>query len=156
MQETNGFRYARESFSDVRDDIEVLIVKHWEEIALNKSKIKLNPDWDAYLSLHQSGQLGIYTARKDKKLVGYFIVVAAPNPHYKDHIFAVNDIIYLDPEYRKGFVVIRLIKFAENDLKALGVSVLAINTKVHKPFDSLMERLGFSLIERVYSKYIGE
>jgi GNAT superfamily N-acetyltransferase len=156
MQETNGFEYSRENFSDVRNDIEVLLEKHWEEIALNKSKIKLNPDWDTYLSLYEAGQLGIYTARKDKKLVGYFIVVAAPNPHYKDHIFAVNDIIYLDPEYRKGFVGVKLIKYAEKNLKELGVSVLAINTKVHKPFDSLMERLGFSLIERVYSKYIGE
>jgi len=36
------------------------------------------------------------------------------------------------------------------------VSVLNINTKTHKPFDSLMEYLGFNLIERVYSKYIGD
>jgi GNAT superfamily N-acetyltransferase len=156
MQETNGFKYARENLSSILGEVEALLEKHWEEIALNKEKIKLNPDWDAYASLDQAGQLGIYTARKDTKLVGYFIVVAAPNPHYKDHIFAVNDVIYLDPDYRKGFVGIKLIKFAEKDLKSLGVSVLAINTKVHRPFDSLMERLGFKLIERVYSKYIGE
>jgi hypothetical protein len=34
--------------------------------------------------------------------------------------------------------------------------VLTINTKVHKPFDSLLERIGFSLKERVYAKYLGE
>jgi hypothetical protein len=49
-----------------------------------------------------------------------------------------------------------LIQYAEQDLKKLGVSVLTINTKVHRPFDSLMERMGFSLKERVYSKYLGE
>jgi GNAT superfamily N-acetyltransferase len=156
MLETNGFKYAREDLSSFKEEAQVLLKEHWEEIALNKTKVKLNPDWDAYEALYLSGQLGIYTARKDSKLVGYFAVIAAPNPHYKDHIFAVNDVIYLSPEHRKGFVGAKLIKFAEKDLKELGVSVLVINTKVHKPFDSLMEHLGFGLIERVYSKYIGE
>jgi GNAT superfamily N-acetyltransferase len=156
MLKTNGFKYAREDLSSVKEEAQSLIKNHWEEIAVNKTKIKLNPDWDVYETLHQAKQLGIYTARKDGILVGYFVVVASPNPHYKDHIFAVNDILYLSPEHRKGFVGAKLIKFAEKELKELGVSVLVINTKVHKPFDSLMERLGFGLIERVYSKYIGE
>lgn len=156
MLGTNAFKYAREDLSLVKEEAQTLLKNHWEEIALNKTKIKLNPDWEVYNSLYQSGQLGIYTARKEEKLVGYFVVIATPNPHYKDHIFAVNDILYLAPEHRKGFVGAKLIKFAEKDLKELGVSVLTINTKVHKPFDSLMEHLGFGLIERVYSKYIGE
>jgi GNAT superfamily N-acetyltransferase len=67
-------------------------------------------------------------------------------------LFAVNDVIYLEPEYRKGMTGFRLIKAAEKWLKDDGVSVLSINTKVHKPFDLLLERLGFNLIERVYSK----
>ena len=33
-----------------------------------------------------------------------------------------------------------------------GVSLLNINTKVHIPFDSLLNRMGFDLIERIYSK----
>jgi GNAT superfamily N-acetyltransferase len=156
MQVTNGIKYAREDLYEVKDEAAHLLEKHWEEIALNKEKIKLNPDWNAYDAMYKSGQLGIYTARKNGKLIGYFVVVATPSLHYKDHLFAVNDIIYLDPEHRKGFVGIKLIKFAEEDLKKFGVSVFTINTKVHKPFDSLMERLGFNLIERVYSKYIGE
>jgi hypothetical protein len=50
---------------------------------------------------------------------------------------------------------IKLIKFAEKCLSEDGVSVMTINTKIHKPFDLILERLGFKCIERVYSKYLG-
>lgn len=156
MQSIQDIKYQREDLYKIKDEISNLIQDHWEEIALNKEKIKLNPDWSAYSALYEAGKLGIYTARKNEKLIGYFVVIANSNPHYKDHLFAVNDIIYLAPEHRKGFVGVKLIKYAEKDLKKFGVSVFTINTKVHKPFDSVLERLGFNLIERVYSKYIGE
>lgn len=148
-------KYQQEFLYTVEDDAKPLLEKHWEEIAVNKDKIKLNPDWDAYRELEAQGKLKIFTAREGENLVGYFVVVVTTNLHYKDHLFATNDIIYLAPEYRKGFVGIRLIRFAEKCLKEDKVSVLVVNTKVHKPFDPVLERLGFNLTERVYSKYLG-
>ena len=145
-------KFQQEFLYTVRVDIQRLLEMHWEEIALNKDYIKLNPDWDAYEDLEQCGRLKIFTARSDDKLVGYFVVLVGTNIHYKDHLFASNDVIYLDPEYRKGMTGIKLIKAAEKWLKDDGVSVLVINTKVHRPFDSVLERLGFNLIERAYSK----
>mgnify|MGYP003674087309 FL=1 len=147
--------YQQEFLSQVQSDIEPLIELHWEEIALNQDKIKLNPDWDAYHNLEAEGKLKIFTARDSDSLVGYFVVILGINIHYKDHLFASNDIIYLHKDYRKGFAGIRLIKFAEKYLKEDGVSVLLINTKTHKPFDKVLERLKFKPIERVYSKFIG-
>ena len=149
-------KYQQEFLSSVRGEIEPLLNSHWEEIALNKEKIKLNPDWDAYQSLEDQGKLKIFTARDDGQLVGYFVVIVGTNIHYKDHLFASNDIIYLSPNHRKGFTGIKLIKFAEKCLKTDGISVLTINTKVHQPFDKLMDFLKFRKIERVYSKYLGE
>ena len=149
-------KYQQEFLSGVRGEIEPLLNSHWEEIALNKEKIKLNPDWDAYESFEYQDKLKIFTARDEGQLVGYFVVIVGTNIHYKDHLFASNDIIYLSPEHRKGFTGIRLIKFAEKCLKQDGISVLTINTKVHQPFDKLMDFLKFRKIERVYSKYLGE
>jgi GNAT superfamily N-acetyltransferase len=149
-------KYQQEFLSGVRGEIEPLLNSHWEEIALNKEKIKLNPDWDAYESFEHQGKLKIFTARDEGQLVGYFVVIVGTNIHYKDHLFASNDIIYLSPNHRKGFTGIKLIKFAEKCLKNDGVSVLTINTKVHQPFDKLMDFLKFRKIERVYSKYLGE
>ena len=149
-------KYQQEFLATVENDIRPLIQRHWEDIALNKDKIKLNPDWDAYHTLEQAGALKAFTAREDGKLVGYFVVIIQYNLHYKDHLFASNDIIFLHPDYRKGRTGIKLIQFAEKCLKEDGVSVLSINTKVHKPFDKLMQFLGFNLVERIYSKYIGD
>lgn len=148
--------YQQEFLSTARPDAQELLKDHWEEIALNKEKIALNPDWEAYEKLEDDGKLKVFTARDNNKLIGYFVVIVGVNPHYKDHLFAINDIIYLDKDYRKGFTGIKIIKFAEKCLKEDGVSVLSINTKVHKPFDRVMVYLGFRPIERVYSKYIGD
>ena len=150
------FKYQIEDFEAVRHQMDDLIRAHWEEVALNQDKIPLDPDWSFYEALWNAGLLGIYTVRLEGKLVGYFVVVAKPHPHYKQNVFASNDIIYLSPEYRKSSVGAGLISFAENDLKERGVSVLVVNTKVHRPFDPLLERLGFNKIEHTYSKYIGD
>lgn len=146
--------YQQESLVTVKADIIPLLEKHWEEVALNKEKIKLNPDWDAYANLEDAGVLKIFTARADGKLIGYFVVFVKSHIHYKDHLFCYNDVIFVDEEYRKGFTSPRLIKFAEKCLKADGVEVMIVNTKRHKPFDSLLVWLGYKHIENLYSKVL--
>lgn len=143
--------FALESLAKVRREIEPLLEEHWKEIALNKDKIKLNPDWRAYADLDSIHALRIYTARKDGKLMGYFVVIVSKSLHYRDHLFANNDIIFLTKTARKGLTGVKLIKFALDSLEAEGVTKVHINTKAHQPFDAILERLGFEEIERVYS-----
>lgn len=149
-------KYALECLPSVKKDILPLIEEHWELVALNKGSIKLNPDWEQYAALDSSGILKIFTARDNNKLVGYFILLVNNSLHYKDHVFAVCDIIFVTPEARKGATGYKLLKYAENWCVDNNVSLLNINTKVHMPFDSLLEKTGFKLIERLYSKYLGE
>ena len=149
-------KYALECLPSVKQDILPLIEEHWELVALNKGSIKLNPDWEQYATLDASGILKIFTARDDGVLVGYFILVVNNSLHYKDHIFAVCDIIFVTPEARKGATGYKLLKYAENWCIENNVSLLNINTKVHVPFDALLEKTGFNLIERLYSKYLGK
>ena len=149
-------KYSKELVVDCVDEFIPLVVEHWEEIAVNKDKVLLNPDIQKYIDLNEMGILDVYTARDGGKLIGYFVTMKSPHLHYQDHVFAMNDIIYVDPAYRKSTVAYRLVKFAEADLKAQGVSVLMINMKVHAPFDRFLEGLGFSNTERVYTKFIGE
>ena len=149
--------YQQEFLATVRKDAKELIKDHWEEIAVNKDTIKLNPDWKYYSELEKQRKFKVFTARtQEGKLVGYFATVVSWNPHYKDHLFAVNDVLFLHKDYRLGFTGIKLIKFAEQCLKEDGVSVLSINTKVHAPFDPIMNRLGYSNTERVYTKTLGD
>ena len=148
--------YQQESLVTYKADAKDLLEKHWEEIALNKHTIKLNPDWEAYHNLEDTGSLKIFTARDSGKLIGYFIVICRKHLHYVDHVFAFNDVLYLAQEYRKSLTGANLMKFAENCLKEDGTSALVVNTKRHKPFDSLLEWLGYSHVENVYTKLLRE
>jgi GNAT superfamily N-acetyltransferase len=145
-----------ESMTNVKKDIEPLLEEHWELVALNQGKIKLNPDYEEYARLDAAGVLKCFTARKDGALVGYFILLVSKSIHYSDHLFAVNDVIFVKPDSRAGATGYKLIKYAEDYCKDMGVSVLTLNTKVHLPFDKLMLHMGFDLIERIYSKYLGK
>jgi GNAT superfamily N-acetyltransferase len=144
--------YQQESLVTCEEDAKELLVQHWEEIALNKELIKLNPDWPAYYKLEEVGALKVFTARSEGNLVGYFVVICRPHLHYVDHVFAFNDVLYLNKSYRKGLTGAKLMKFAEKCLKEDGVSVMIVNTKRHKPFDSLLQWLGYTHVENIYSK----
>ena len=144
--------YKQEFLSTCYDDMQCLFKIHWEEIALNQDAIKLNPYIEKYEECEKSGSLKIFTARDGDKLVGYFALIAQRSMHYQEHTFATTDVIFLHPDYRKGRAGIKLIKFAVECLRQDHVSMVFINTKLHRPFDVLLKRLGFSHIENVYAK----
>ena len=143
--------FALENLARVRREIEPLLKQHYDEIALNKDIINLNPDWEGYARLDAVNALRIYTARRNDKLLGYFVVIVSKSLHYRDHLFANNDVIFLAKPARKGLTGVKLIKYAIDSLAAEGITKLHINTKAHQPFDAILERLNFEEIERVYS-----
>ena len=145
-------KFAHESLFNVKEEMQPLLEEHWELVALNKDVIKLNPDWEKYLDYYNQGLLHIFTARKKDKLIGYCVLVISQSLHYKDHLFANNDVVFVLPECRQDATGYKLIKYAEEYCKDHNVSLLNINTKVHVPFDSLMESMDYTLIERIYSK----
>lgn len=147
-----ALEFKQEFINNVKPEIVNLINLHWEEIALNKDVIKLNPDWNTYYDLEDNNKLKIFTARFDDALIGYFIVIISVHLHYKDHLFATNDILYMHPDHRKGFAGIKLIKYAERCIKEDGISVMTINVKEHKSFGVILERLDYTPVETVYSK----
>ena len=144
--------FAEESAYDLIDEIKPLIAEHWEEIARNKDAIKLNPDFSAYKALQELGVLHIATARDDGELIGYSISIITPNLHYQDHLFAVNDILFIKKSYRKGRVGLKLFKYMEECYRKRNVSVVHIHSKCAHDFAGLMEYLNYSHIEKVYEK----
>lgn len=145
-------RFQQEFFASCYDDAKELLEMHYQEIALNQDIIKLNPDVEQYEAAEQSGALRIFTAREDGKIVGYFALIVHRALHYQDHLYATNDVIFLHPDHRKGYTASKLIKFALECLAQDGVSMVFINTKIHRPFDVLLQRLGFNHVENVYAK----
>ena len=149
--------FAVEHYTDkLIEELQPLILSHYEEIAEDQDKIELNPDYEIYKGMDSNGLLNTITVRDDGKLVGYFVCVLHKNIHYKDHVFANNDILFLDYKYRKSTVAYRLIQFAEKVLKDLGVSMIMINMKSKHMFDRLLTGLGYKEFEVTFRKYIGE
>lgn len=146
--------FQRESLTDVLDECSDLIYDHWEDIALDQENIKLDPDWDAYSMAEDSGRLVIVTARDQNELVGYSVYFVTMNMHYRLLMTADSDIFWLAKDRRKGMTGIKLIKASEKILKELGVMRILSKVKIHKDVGKVFERLGYTPIERVYSKSI--
>jgi len=129
-----------ETLADVRDECEDLIAEHWREIAVWQD-IPLDPEWPMYEALEKSQRLFIYTVRTDNgKLVGYAVFLLRNHLHYKKHIWALNDIVFVHPDYRDGRIGRRLVQFWEHDLKARGVHVVHVNVKIGHPALDLVLR----------------
>jgi GNAT superfamily N-acetyltransferase len=149
--------------STLEAGLEDLIALHWEEVALNKDAVPLSPDWSKYHLLERAGVLKVVGARLGKRLIGYDIFFVQPTMHYSSCLWAVNDILYLDPDHRKGLAGARLIRESEKMLKPLGVTKVIYHTKLHvhlghgKARDTvggLLKRLGYAHVEEVYAKMI--
>lgn len=126
-------RIQVETLADVRNECGELIAAHWHEIAVWKD-IPLDPDWTAYEHMEKGGMLVIYTVRDEaKRLVGYAVFLMRKHPHYKAHSWAMNDIVWVHPDYRDGRIGKRLVEFWETDLKARGIHVVHVNVKVAHP-----------------------
>ena len=146
--------YQTESFSKCLEEMKSLFIEHYNEIGNKPDKIKLDPDYDIYQKLEELNLIHLVTVRKDGNIVGYYLSVLSPLLHFKQILNAHNDAIYVQKEHRKGSIGYRLIKYAFEDLKTIGVNMVTIHTKVKQPFDKLCLKLGMTLVERNYIKYL--
>ena len=131
-----------------------LFKRHYEEIAKYKD-IPLEVDLETYARIEAAGGLRCYSARDAGRLVGYVIFFVKNHPHYASTLFASQDVLYLDPDYRKGMTGLRLIRFADRQLEAEGVQVVTQHVKTYADFGPLLERLGYEKVETVYMRRLG-
>lgn len=148
--------YNVESTAECLEEIKPLLENNHEELSFNKDIIELSPDYDKYISLENLGMAHLITVRDDKVLVGYAVTLCVDNFQYKDHKFAVNNVMYLNKDYRSQGVGTGLIRYMENFYKNLGASVLEIHSNSKNPFDKLCEHLGYAHTSSHFSKCLGD
>lgn len=142
-------KFAREQASDVVHEIKPLLEAHWREIA-HFDDIPLEPDWQFYMA---AKTLRVFTARDDGRLVGYGIFFISPNRHYLSSIQAVQDILFISPEYRGRTVGPRLIAFCDEQLMLEGAQAVYHHVKPAKlDFGPLLLRMGYEFTDAVYAK----
>lgn len=145
--------YGRESLCDVWNDIQPLLYLHWREIATHQD-IPLQPIRAYYDAGEASGVLRIFTVRDIlKNLIGYAVYLVAPNAHYGSCLQANQDVLYVHPDWRRGGLAARLIRFCDDRLREDGVQVVAQHVKLAHPVLSvLLERAGYQAVETIYTK----
>jgi GNAT superfamily N-acetyltransferase len=147
--------YAQESLRAVRAEVDPLLLAHWQELAHFKD-IPLKPRWDAYERLSDSGQLLAFTVRDRGALVGYAAYLVTHSMHY-GILQAQQDVIYLDPEYRRGRIGLHLIRYSEGVLRQQGVELIYQHVKLaHPQLGRLLEHTGYTLMDQIWVKRLGE
>ena len=137
-------------------EIMPLLDKHYNELALDQEHVKLNPIWSRYAAAAVADELLVVTCRKEGVLLGYFVGFVSPSLHYETCLTCAMDIFYIDKEYRKGSLGIKLFRKVEKELRGLGVQRWIVGSKVHADASKLFERLQFGKIETIYSKWLGD
>jgi GNAT superfamily N-acetyltransferase len=129
---------------------------HWEELALNKDKVPLDPQYDLYEARDDAGQLLLVTLRETGRLVGYFIGFIAPGFHYKTCLTLTMDIFWTHPDVRGGFSGVKLFRLVEKEAKRRGVHRMFYGSKMHKDASRLFQFLKMDPVEMYYTKWIGD
>lgn len=160
MSSKLDFRWA--TLAEVRaagaDDLAVF---HWEEVESHQDVSPIDMDWQGYLALERQGRLKIGSLWLGPKLIGYASFFLYCPLHHRRTLWAISDAIYVDPDHRKGWAGVKLVKESERGLKGFGAKVILYSVKTDRNLsrkrdrDSvglLLERLGYGSFDQSWSK----
>ena len=138
--------FQEETLSQIRGkELEDMLKLHSEE--LTKFSVSLNPDWGRYQQIENMNALHIVTVRDNEKLIGYYVSIITTHHHYRDALIAENDVHYILPEYRKGWLGYKFLKQAIQFLKDRNVNIILHTMKADHSYLPITKRLGFKLTD---------
>ena len=144
----------------IDDALGEILEEHWQELALNKDRVPLDPQLGEYRKREADGSLLVMSMRTDddaEELVGYFLGFIAPGLHYQTCLTCTMDIFYVRPKFRDNLLAgRRLMRAVEKELRLRGVNRWFVGTKCHMDVARLFESLKFQLVEKYYSKWLGD
>lgn len=146
--------WAVEPFPPFLEEAKALFPAHWDELALNKDQVPLDPQYEIYLERDRRGEVVVIVGRSSGILVGYFVGFVAPGLHYRTCLTLTMDIFYVVPEHR-GRQGLRLFRAVEAEAKRRGVQRMFVGSKLHADASWLFEKLGYTEVERYYSLWMG-
>ena len=143
-------KFQRETLAQCLEETKPLLLEHWKEIT-QYVDIPLDPDYQRYYTLEQSGLLRVFTARsKEGNIIGYAVFFVNTNAHYKQSLQALQDVIFIDPKHRG--IGGRFILWCDEQLKSEGVQLVCHHIKAKHNFGPMLERFGYELIDLIYGR----
>lgn len=148
--------YQQERYSTVIREALPLLYRHWQEVGAVE-KIPYDPNFDYYYMQERAGNIALVTARSNGVLVGYCMQVCGYGIHYKQTAWGVNDVVYVDPAYRSGWIWVKLLIKMEEVLRSMKVQVFEMLPRdKHPALGRICDYLGFDRIGTIHQKWIGD
>jgi hypothetical protein len=147
-------QFGEEPFSfDLADEICGLAKEHGDEVNPIRG-MDIDVDKTLYMLNAREGRLFIFTARlcASRELVGYSIYIVGTDAHFRKSLRATNDIFYLKPEVRKGWLGYNFLKFCEEKLKQKKVDMIYQETTLLRDLGSMLKRAGYQPVQMSYAK----
>ena len=144
--------YQQEFLMLAEDEVTPLAVLEWDESGHPTQDLHI--DWESYNRLEEGGQLKFFTARKERLLIGYFVVLVVAPLTSKFDPMGVYDAVYVHKDYRKSTVGKRLFKFVETCMKEDGIYRVLASSSAKNPIGNFLTRMGYHEIETKYEKVL--
>lgn len=142
---------AAEAWPQMRDDILPL----WKALGAEAEQARRTPipagDRTIYDDAARFDSLISIGIRDARVLVGFWLAFLSPHPHHAGHQVCAADVVYLKPEYRKGWTSAKAFRLLRDEAKARGASVLYANSPVGRDLGPLFRRFGLAPVEVQYS-----
>jgi GNAT superfamily N-acetyltransferase len=145
-----------EELADCLEEMKEIFPLHWQEIAIFKDKMPLDPQYPLYWLREQHGELVMPVLRCDGKIIGYWPTFVAPGMHYKSTLTATTDILYVHPDHRGNGAGKLLFDCLKAELKRRGAKIWYAGSKNHKQIEWFLKMLGFEEIETYFALWIGD
>jgi predicted GNAT superfamily acetyltransferase len=132
--------------------VQALFERHYEEVALHKDVMQLDPSWDHYYALEEQGMLLVLGVFVDQVLVGYSVNFFDGHLHHQQSQVCYNDLLFVDPSHRRGRLGLRLVHATEDAARQRGACLILWQAKPHTALDTLLLRQGYGVQDIIYSK----
>ena len=133
------------------EEIKPLLERHYEELGRYK-ELQLEPDFDSYLIAQEQKTVRVYTVRENTVLIGYTIFFVTHSLHHKNTQQALQDILWLDPKYRRQSIGADFLFWCEGRLRDEGVQIVLQVARNRATQGAILEATGYEILEWVYSK----
>ncbi len=145
--------FQRENAVDVLDEIVPLAVAHDIEVKdAIAEEFPLNINRAAYIRLDTIGVLRVFTARDGDLLAGYVIMMICPSLRRDGLTIAMEDALYLCPQYRKAGNAVKLLNFVAAELGKECQVVTYHSPTVNPVLGKVLAHLGYTKHSEYYTR----
>lgn len=147
----DGVTFQVEAMWDCLDEIKALHSQHWGETEGYRGAEGFKPDYEQYVAIDREGAFLLVTARAGTKMVGYFMSLLYRSRH-SSKMVAGEDGFFLLPDYRRGWTLMKMMRFNEACLRKLGMKQLTLSEKLTNPIGPVLTRAGFTYCGNLWTK----